>query len=162
MAPNESRVVILRPVRMSDWQFLVEAYSDWPISDKGPMLPQKVVENLRYWLNRKGRTCLIADDPEPVGMILFRQFFFVAVVDNLIVHPDHRGQGHARAMWESLYDRLTSEGVVAAEFDAIPGAIAAKIEEGSFGRGEFEKAGEGVGPHTGLPIVRGRVVASTD
>lgn len=149
--------MIIRPVQMADWRFLVEAYADWPLSDNGPITPDTVVRWIRRWTHRKGQECLIGDvDGEPVAVIIFRRAFFAAVIDNVVVHPSMRGHGHSREISRLTYNKLASEGVVAAEFEAIPGPIADLV--GSV----FERVGDGVGPHTGLPVVRGRITEETE
>ena len=144
----------MRAPVMSDWRFVFECYQDWPLSSKGPVTEQRAVDMTRRWMFRDDEVCRV----EPgVGIITYRQSFFVAKVDELVVHPDHRGKGHARAIWRALRDELVSGGVVVAEFDAIPGPVALKVMDGT-----FEKVSEGIGERTGLPIITGRVTADME
>ena len=121
--------MILRPVTMADWQFIYESYQDWPLTNQGPITQDTVVRWIRYWLHRDGETCLIAEEGGPVGLVVYRRNWFVMTIKNLVVHPTHRGNGHSNVIAKTLFDKVAEEGVVVAEFDAMPGPIAEKVGE---------------------------------
>jgi len=151
--------MILRAPRMTreDIGFVVQCYEDWPDTDRGPVLDYDARSWIKMWNRGNVESCLIGEENgNPVGLVTFLQNLFVAVVYEIVVHPSHRGMGNAKRMWVELQDILRTEGVVVCEFDALPGAITDKVL-----KGDFEKVGEGVGLHTGLPTVRGRVFADT-
>ena len=140
---------------MLDHAFILECYADWPITSvQGPITADDVKRFIVRWMNhRGGERCLIDEH----GLITWRQNLFVAVVDNIVVHPESRGAGKARRMWQLLQETLVNDGVVVAEFKAIPGPIADKVM-----RGDFEKVSEGIGEKSGLPIITGRVTADME
>lgn len=151
--------MILREPKFSDCEFVAECYQDWPESERGRVFPVDV----RDWIKRFRKTSTIEQgligevDGEPVGFVMFGQKFFGAKIYEIVVHPEHRGKKYASAMWRALKDKLVSEGVVVAEFDALPGLMSDLTLNG-----RFEKIGEGVGVHTGLPLVKGRVLAEQE
>ena len=148
--------MILREPRLTreDCRFIAECYVDWPES-KGPVYEQEVKLWIKRYRTRDGEKGLVGEvGGLPVGFLLYASSFYVAVIYELVVHPDLRSMGHGRSMWRELKDKLTSEGVVVAEFEAIPGIVADKTTNGP-----FLKVSEGVGEHTGLPTVKGRVTA---
>ena len=141
----------------SECQFIADLYDDWPDSKRGPVYP----EDVRMWIKRfearDGEKGLVGElDGEPIGYILYEVTHDgpLAQVYELLVRKDLWGQGHGSAMVQVLTDKLISEGVLAAEFDALPGAIAEKTKAGG-----FEYVSDGVGEDTGLPTVKGRVIA---
>lgn len=145
--------MILREPKFSDCEFISECYSDWPESQRGRVFPVDV----RDWIKRFRKTStieqgLIGEENGPVGFIMFGQRFVASKVYEVVVHPDFRGRGFASAMWRGLKEHLVSNGVVACEFEAIPGLVADLTMSG-----RFRKIGEGVGIHTGLPTVVGQV-----
>ena len=148
--------MILREPTFDDCAFIADCYRDWPRSIRGRVFPVDV----RNWINRyrtqPEEIGLVGVEAVPVGFVLYGTFLVTAAIHDIVVHPDLRGAGHAKAMWKTLQRKLAQEGVVAAEFDALPGPIADKVS-----RGDFEKVSEGVGAHTGLPTIRGRVRADT-
>lgn len=151
--------MILREPKFSDCEFIAECYSDWPESQRGRVFPVDV----RNWIIRFRKTATIEQglvgevDGSPVGFVQFGQKFFGAKVYELVIHPDHRGKKYASTMWRLLKDKLVSEGVVACEFDALPGLMSDLTLNG-----RFKKVGEGVGLHTGLPLVKGQVTADME
>lgn len=150
--------MILREPEYEDCEFIASCYEDWPRSRKGRVFPVDV----RNWINRfrfradeKG---LVGEvDGAPVGFVLFEQNLFVAKIYEIAVPIALRGMGHGKTMWRLLYDKMASEGVVVAEFEAIPGIIADMTLNG-----RFTLMGEGIGPKTGLPTVKGQVTAETE
>lgn len=144
----------MRPPVMSDYQFIVECFADWPLSDKGPVTIDVAVGWLRRWMFRDDETCLIWDG---VGLMTYRASpLGVVFVDNIVVHPMERGKGHSKRMMREIQESLRTKGFLGGEFDAIPGPVADKVGP------VFERVSEGVGPRTGLPVIRGRVMADTD
>lgn len=141
----------MRPPVISDYRFVYECFQDWPLGNKGPITEQKAVDFVRRWMFRDDEQCRIFVEGEPVGLMSYRP----GVVDNIVVHPDHRGKGYSSKMMALLQTELVARGVTEMTFDAIPGVISDKIER------TFEKVSEGVGEHTGLPIITGRVTAET-
>jgi GNAT superfamily N-acetyltransferase len=103
---------------------------------------------------RSDEECRIAETDVPVGLVNFRRKFAVAKIDAIVIHPFHQGQGLGSELMRELHKLLTSEGVVVAEFDALPGVIADMTL-----RGRFEAVGEALGERSGLPLVMGRVQA---
>ena len=144
----------MRRPEFSDCEFIAECYADWPDSDRGRVFPVDV----RDWIKRFRKTSTIEQGlVNDFGFVMFGQKLFCAKVYEIVVHPNHRGQGHASEMWRALRDKLVSEGVVVCEFDALPGLVSDLTL-----KGRFEEIGEGVGIHTGLPIVKGRVTADME
>jgi len=149
---------MFRPPTMLDFQFIFECYEDWPVTEAlGPVLESDVKDWIRFWMNRDAETCLVWEDVVPIGLLTYRKNMFVAVVDNIVVLPSERGIGHSTRMMSALKDKLVAEGVVVAEFEAIPGRIADKTI-----RGDFQRIGEGIGRRSGLPVVVGRVTDDMD
>lgn len=144
--------MIFRKPRIEDYRFIYECYQDWPLGEDGPITLERAIGWTRRWIHRTDQECRIAEEGERIGILVWREHDDSIQVENIVIHPDHRGKGFARAMWQKLFDEMTAKGVIEATFDAIPGAIAAKIEQGT-----FEKVSEGIGRSTGLPIVTGRV-----
>jgi len=155
--------VILRPPVISDYQFIFELYQDWPITDRGPVTIDRAIAFTRRWIARDDEVCQIAEEGEPVGLISYRKggdfgvvdLTGMVVVDNIIVHPSHRGLGHSTAIARELREKLVSEGITLAEFDALEGPISAQIE-----RGRYELLGEVQG-QTGV-LVRGRLTVDME
>ena len=147
----------MREVTFLDHAFIHECYKQWPVTaTQPPVLESNVTVWIRHWMDRDyGERCLLMEtDAGPKGIITWRQNFFVAKIDNVVVHPLFQGKGFGSAMWRELQAKLESEGVVVCEFDALPGKVSNLVHEG-----RFEKVSEGIGEHTGLPIVSGRVKA---
>ena len=154
--------MILREPKLTrdDCRFIAECVEDWPDSDRGPVYDHDVRYWITQWAGRDREKGLIGEvEGKPVGFIIYMQRFFCAMVYQIAVHPSHRGQGHGKGIWGELQDILRNEGVVVCEFEAprYEGSIVDKLVDS----GRFEKIGEGVGLHTGLPTVRGRVFADT-
>ncbi len=149
--------MILRPPTMADHRFILETFKACVVSDRGPATEDSVIRNIRRWLHRTDEECLIGVDNVPVGLVLFRRNMFVAQLDYVVTHPLHQQKGHANKMLQHLKDTLISQGVVVAEFDALPGPMAEKVM-----RGDYEKLSEGTGVHTGLPTIKGREIVRSD
>lgn len=146
--------MILREPKQTreDCDFVVECYEGWPESDKGPVYASDVRNWFRRYNHRAGEKGLIAQRGNiPIGWVIYEQNLFVAVVYELAISATHRGRGFANEIIDLLYERLTAGGVVVAEFSALPGPIADKVSNG-----QFKKISEGIGAHTGLPIIRGQ------
>ena len=141
----------MRSVKISDYQFIYECYQDWPPGNLGPVTLDIAILWTRRWMNRDDEKVLVLDIDGPVGFIKWRQKWLIAKVDNIVVHPSHRGKGYATRMMKELHSKLAGEGVIVAEFDAIPGPIADMVL-----RGRFKKMDEKIG-ETGLPVVVGAV-----
>jgi len=125
--------VILRPVSMHDHRFILECNEDWPVTDRGPATSDSVTRWIRRWMYRDGETCLVAtENATQVGYICYRQNLVCCKVDYLLVHPFHRGKGKSSEIVRLLRDKLIKEGVVVAEFDALPGVISSQIKNGKY------------------------------
>jgi len=149
--------VNLRAPTMLDHAFILECYEQWPVTEtQGPITPYEVKLWIDRWMNRTDEVCLIAEIPAKVGLVTWRQNLFVAVIDNIVIHPGVQGRGYGKRLMVALQERLVGAGVVVAEFDAIPGRVADMVVAG-----RFERLGEGIGK-SGLPIVKGRVMAGTE
>jgi len=156
---------------MSDYKFVYEVYGaegrfgtefDYPLDESGPHTLERAIGSIRIWLRTdRPEQCLILEQPQPVGLITYRQNQTVATIDNIVVHPLHRRIGHATTMTKFLFNKMVSEGVVVAEFDALPGAYADKVLNGQFEKVSEGKRMHGRGNSTGLPLVTGRVTADT-
>ena len=145
--------MILREPTYDDCEFIAECYRDWPLSKRGRIFPVDV----RNWIKNYPRyreQGLVGEEDGAKGFLVFEKSFFVAKVHEIVVTPAERGQGYGSKMWHALYDLLSAEGVVVAEFDALPGVVTAKVENG-----DFEMVSTSVGEQTGLPLVTGRVKA---
>lgn len=151
--------MILREPTYKDCEFIADCYYDWPDSQRGRVFPVDV----RDWIKSYRKTSnhefgLIGETGGyPVGFVLYGQNFFAAKVYEIVVHQSYRGLGHGSAMWRALKEKMVSEGVVVASFEAIPGVVADLTV-----KGKFQKTGEGVGEHTGLPLVKGQVTWDMD
>jgi len=148
--------VILRKPELTkaDCEFIAWCYEVWPDSRKGPVFPSDVrnwIKGYDRWLEQG---LIAVSDGIPVGFILYAQNFFVAAVYEIVVAAEHQGKGYASQMWRALQDQLASEGVVVAEFEALPGVVSDLVSTG-----RFQKIGEGEGTHTGLPTIKARVTA---
>lgn len=147
--------MILRELKYSDCEFVAECYQDWPESERGRVFPVDV----RDWIKTFRKTSrvergLIGEvDGSPVGFVMFGSD---GSIYELVIHSDNRGKKYASAMWRALRDLLVSEGITEYEFEALPGLIADLTGP------RFERVGEGVGTHTGLPTVKGRVTADME
>jgi len=150
--------VILREPEYDDCELIASWYEQWPESRKGRIFPSDVrnwIVRFRYRADEKG---LVGEvDGVPVGFIFYEPNLFVAKIYEIVIQKDLQGKGYGKAVWRALKDKLVKEGVVVAEFDALPGHIMNKTT-----RGDFIKVSEGTGPKTGLPIVTGRVTADME
>ena len=141
----------LRPVEMRDHEHVKDCYKLWPLTDRGPVTDDMVTRWIRRWMYRDDEECRIAEESSnKVGLITYRLGICCCVVDSLIVHKFHQGQGHSRNIVRQLAEDLMSEGVVVAEFDAMPGAVWRDID-----RGKYQYVSESLG-QTG-PLMRGRL-----
>lgn len=122
----------MRAPTIQDVPWIYEAYKDWPPTPhKGFATFEKVEGWVRRWIHRDDEICLIYEiDGNPVGLITYRQNMMAAVVDNIVVHPDHRRQGYANAMIAELTQHLFDQGALVATFDTLPGPIQDKYPEG--------------------------------
>ena len=146
--------MILRNPSFEDIDFIVDCYSDWINTSRGPIYPSDVRNWIIRYKHRDDEDGIIAEeDGQKVGfMLISYKDGKTAEVYELVVHRDLRGLGYGTKMWQHLKEHLAMEGFEAAEFDALPGTITDKIE-----RGDFNKVGESRGQRTGLRLVRGRV-----
>ena len=120
----------MRKPTPEDTAWVIEAYADYPPTDKngGFIAPSDVRNWVRRWIHRDDEKCLVIDG---VGLITYRQNNYVAVVDQIVVHPDHRRKGHANKMIAHLTKLLFDEGVLVATFDTLPGPIRDKYPTGT-------------------------------
>ncbi len=141
----------LRKPRIEDYTFVYECYQDWPLTEKGPVTLQKAIDWTRRWIHRTDEICLVAELGGPVGLIMYQRGSFpldeACVIHNIVVHPKHRRKGYANRIEKVLKERLVSEGVKCAWFNALPGPIARQTE-----KGKFRKVGEIMG-ETGRLVV---------
>jgi len=146
--------MILRTPNYNDCEFISECYENWVETDKGRVFPVDVRNWIKHWRKTSNiEQGLIGElDGSPVGVVIFSKAESTSTIYEIVVK--RLGVGHGKGMWLALRDRLVSEGVVVADFEALPGVIADKTL-----RGDFEKIGESIGSKTGLPLVKGRVTA---
>lgn len=118
----------MRPPTIEDVPWIHAAYADWPPTPRrGYATFDKVEKWVQRWIHRDDELCYV----EPgIGLVTYRIGPFSAVIDNIVVHPEHREQGHATAMIEWLTKHLFDEGVLVATFKTLPGPIANKYPEG--------------------------------
>jgi len=148
----------MREPTIQDCYFVEQCYEDWPMDNKGPFTLQRAIDSCLRWVARDDEHCLIHEEPKgPVGLISWRVNWPVAFIDNIAVLPLQRRKGHALHMMKELQKILSSQGIVMAEFDALPGVMSNMIF-----RGRFEQVSTGIGPRTGLPVIKGRVMADTE
>ncbi len=105
---------------------MVEAYADYPPTPKnGGLIADTDVRNwVRRWIYRDDEICLVKElSGNPVGFITYRVGPYVGVVDQVIVHPDFRKQGHARAMINEVIQILFDKGVLVATFQTLGGTL---------------------------------------
>jgi len=151
------RKVILREPNLTreDIGFITELCEDWPESTKGPVYESDVRDWIRLWKSGEAENGLIAEiDGISVGYVMYEKTHDGMLIGSIeiIVKKDLRGFGHGSEIVELLTEKLTDEGGLVAEFEAIRGAFQEKVKAGG-----FEKIGEGIGKRTGLPVVIGRV-----
>jgi len=154
--------VILREPTYGDCEFIAQCYKNWPESDKGRIFPQDV----RNWIKRWRKTSnfeqgLIGElNDVPVGVVIYGQrtsIMGVGIGEVYELVVKDLGIGHGKAMWQAMQQLMAGQGYQAAAIKALPGAIAAKLEDGT-----FIKTGIGVGSHTGLLVVEGYVTADME
>lgn len=125
--------MILRKPDMRDVSFIWECYQDWPVTATNPPISvDRVISWVERWMNRDDEVCLIGDTDVPVGLIMYIPFWFGAEIRNLVVHPNHRNQGHSKTIRQLLKDKLISEGIVVAKFKTLPGPIQGKYPDDQF------------------------------
>lgn len=149
--------MILREPNLTreDVSFITRLGEDWPESKKGPIYESDVRDWIRLWQNREIENGLIAEiDGVSVGYVMYEKTHGGMLIGNIeiIVQKDLRGLGHGSEIVRLLTEKLTNEGGLVAEFEAIPGAFQEKVKTGG-----FEQIDEGIGKRTGLPVVIGRV-----
>lgn len=123
----------MRGPELTDVGWMHEAYADYPPTEKnGGYIDKRDVRDwVRRWRHRDDEVCLVREvDGVGVGFITYRQNYMAAVVDQIVVHPDHRRQGHANAMIQWLTDHLFKQGVLVATFETLPGPIRDKYPDG--------------------------------
>ena len=118
----------MRPPKYSDIPWITEAYADWHLihGDHPPVTIEDVKKWVRRWIHRDDEVCLT----DGKGLITYRIGPYNAVIDNLVVHPDHRGQGVGRALIQGVTEHLFEKGVLVASFKTLPGPIRDKYPEG--------------------------------
>jgi GNAT superfamily N-acetyltransferase len=143
----------VRPANFLDIPLLMSVYSAWPVTEDNPPVYESDVRDwIHRWKNRDDESCMVMDG---IGFVVYRREGSTVKDINIGVHPEQRGKGYANRMVKELRDKLVSEGVAVAEFDAIPGPIADQIE-----RGKYINLGEKDG-RTGK-LVRGRLTADME
>ena len=122
----------MRPVEYRDIPWMIEAYKDWhTFSGKEPITEQKVIDYVRRWIYRDDENCLVNDDG--CAFITYRadpEDEAKVIVDNILTHPDHRQQGHAKHLIQELTDYLIGVGFIEASFKTLPGPIRNKYPTG--------------------------------
>ena len=155
----------IRRAEYSDCEFIALCHEVWPESRRGRVFPVDVRNWIKIWRKTSnteegliGMESPAEGEPEiPVGFLLISLEGELAEIHGIAVPEDLQGNGYARGMWRELKSRLIARGVTSAEFDALPGPIADKVEAG-----DFVKLSEGTGKDTGLPTKRGRVTADME
>lgn len=150
----------LRVPNYLDIPFLVECYKSWPVTADNPPIYEADIRNwVTRWNNRthdNGQRvhAYIIEDPEAIGYIQYREVYGIGIyVDNLIIHPDHQGQGKGSQFIKDFKDYVVSQGALVGEFEAF-GKMAEWVES------RFEKIGEAEGK-TG-PLVVGRITVDME
>jgi hypothetical protein len=169
-----------------EWIHECYELNNWPRTNRTGIITLEQVNTwVKKWLNGVNRSCWVGvktDTQEPVGFILghfenwpVRTFepedteyvwamafpYLIpeptAVVDNIIVHPDHQGNGYSHEIAYLAWEKTPPE-ITRSEFSAMPDTIyAAYIKNGDERLGgKYEKVGERVG-ETGTLILGARV-----
>lgn len=174
-------MITLREPRIQDVPFVVECYADWPLTMRTGYITFDKVENwVKRWILRDDEVVWIAetDAGEAVGLIKGRYanwpireytpidteypwamaFWYlipkpVAIVDDLIVHPNHRGNGYSDQIALLAWEKVPAE-IRRSEFAVMQNTpFAAHTERGDARPGgKYIKIGEREG-ETGTLIV---------
>jgi hypothetical protein len=147
----------LRAPTWDDIDFIVECYQAWPKeSAKGPVYAVDARKWVKNWKRATWENALIGETTEPVGLVTYIANPPTSEVFEIVIPSRLQGMGHSTAMLRLLQAKLVSEGVTECTYEALPGVIADLTTTG-----RFQRTGEGVGRHTGLPTVRGRATRDT-
>ena len=121
----------MRPVQNSDAVWLIKAYSDWHEinPDHLPVTQHDVNKWVLRWQKTSNDEWAFVND-ESTALISYRQNMFACMVDNLVVHPDHRGQGKASKLIKELTQYLFENGALVATFKTLPGPIRERYPDG--------------------------------
>ena len=124
----------LRNPTWLDFGFFKECYSDWVVTESNPPILESHIWNwVSRWIHRNDEICLVGETDTPVGFVVYRRDEPHKVdVVNICVHPEHREKGHSNAIVKTLRDRLVSDGVTVAHFEAVSGPIADQVERGKY------------------------------
>lgn len=128
----------MRPPEKKDLLWITEAYADWHEvhGDHFPITVEDVKRFITKWLKNKHEKCLV----EPgIGLVTYRVgpyeshmesktghlklTPFSAIVDNLVIHPNHRNLGWSKKIRQELKQHLFEQGVMAAVFHTLPGPM---------------------------------------
>ena len=144
--------MILREPYPGDWRFICECYEDWPISDFGPMTPDRAMWMINRATKRtNAERLLVGQEDVPVGLIYYGDhlcpFNLIAEVYEMVVHPDKRGQGLGSKMYNAFYDRMVADGVVAFKTALLPDTVLHQKADRN-----WQTVGEHTGEHTGIPL----------
>jgi len=121
----------VRPVEITDVPFLVECYEDWPPTPERGYATRDKIENwVRRWIYRDDEHCLVFPG---IGLLTYRMGPYKGSdvqlgpyglkIDNIIVHPDKRLQGHSKEIIQEATDYFLDKGFDVAVFDTLPGPI---------------------------------------
>src|ERR671913_111407 len=95
--------------RTDDIALLVDALNRcWSpyFPDEPPMTPvefKRSIRDLQVWCS----SCMVAfSGPDPIGVLIGAKRPSGTLIHKIAVHPDHRRQGHARHLLESLASKL--------------------------------------------------------
>ncbi len=150
---------MLREPTFDDINFIVECYQAWPKeSARGPVYPSDARKWIKGWKRKSvdWENALIGETTEPVGLVTYMIDPPSSQVFEIVVPSRLQGMGHSTEILRALHTRFVRQGVDECTYEALPGVIADLTTQG-----RFQKTGEGVGRHTGLPTVKGRVTRDT-
>jgi GNAT superfamily N-acetyltransferase len=122
--------------RTDDIELLVEALNRcWApyVPDEPPMTPaafKRSIRDLQVWCS----SCMVAfSGADPIGVLIGAKRASETLIHRIAVHPDHRRQGHARHLLESMASKLAILG---------PPRIVAEVPEAlDAARGLFSASG---------------------
>lgn len=170
----------IREASRKDAQFIVESFSDWPVTESmGIVYLAKADAWMERAVNRTDETWIIGETDQSdvdagkastVGIPVCAIHYSIHDADgnqcmtgkggvekrvwHIVTHPEHRQKGFSKQLMELDWERTKPDGIVKATFQALPGAIHDMTTQGkTVGKGTFKHTGTATG-ETG-PLAQG-------